>query len=158
MSQPVRFDLITFLLHGYLVCASTFATLTFNGNHLITFTSDMEHWIWKSGKTKAYLRTGREQEVEVPNRNSIFYDIIIFHVNRSCRSCSSRSNCWCLCCCCYFCVSVSFMIYGNRMHEMREQQQQQQQLTKGKNSLGHNPFFFLDSLLITWGFKANFLS
>lgn len=52
VSQPARFDLITFLLHfEYLshslaferVSSSSFATLTFNGNHLITFTSDMEH-------------------------------------------------------------------------------------------------------------------
>lgn len=118
---------------------STFATLTFNGNHLITFTSDMEHWIWKSGKTRP--KRVKNAEVEgVATRTEIpFYIILLnFHVNRG-----GGGNCW-WCLCCWYCLCFLLVLWfmGTGCTKW-ENNNYNKSLAKGKNCSDTIHFCFI---------------
>lgn len=154
----LRFNYISFAFRVSLVWArsssssssSTFATLTFNGNHLITFTSDMEHWIWKSGKTRPNWETERVKNSEVEGvaatrREIPFYIILLNFTSTVVAVAAIVGVCVAGAGCVFVVVFASFMIYENRMHEMRKQQQEQI-ASEGEKLFWHNPRFLSHSM------------
>lgn len=119
-------DLITFPFFspfGWISCRHF--PLTFNGNHLISFTSDMKTLnMVKWMKKKMFARTQKKNKEII----IIFHDIT-FSIDER------RTH--------FLFLLLWFMIYGNRIQANHEIQKEKE------NNIVYGTFY--DNLLITWG-------